>query len=259
MGPDLRAILSRRLLQAGAYEVRVADPAVGFEHSAEGFHPLDLWPECRSIIVFAVTHSMRTNNLFAGPLSPFEGDREIGPVPVSVQDREHALDRLSRLFISSIRLKGMALLSELGHGISFKSPQLKLVGFEAGLGVYGRSGILIHPLLGNRMSLGAIMTDALMEPDGRLTDFDPCAGCDECAKACPAGALEAGRSYPESWTIEKCIEKRAAIEGSGLYCNNCFAACPACRLPDSSLLEIRTVDCISKAHRFNLEISDRRP
>jgi hypothetical protein len=259
MASDLRDALSRRLLQAGAWEVRIADPSVGFEHALEGSHPLDLWPRCRSVVVFAVAHSIRANNIFAGPLAPFDGDRGIGPIPHFLEDAEHALDRLSRLFVSSIRLKGMTLLAELGHEVSFRFPQLKLAGFEAGLGVYGRSGILIHPLLGNRMTLGAIMTDAPLSPDGRLAGFDPCRDCAECAKACPAGALDAGLDYPESWSGQKCVEKRAIIEDGNLYCNNCFAVCPACRLPDGSLLEIRTADCISKAHRFRLEISDTKP
>jgi ferredoxin len=253
---EIGAALRRRLVQAGAFEVRVADPSTGFEHALEGLHPLALWGGCRAVAVFAVAHSMKTNNIFAGPFSPFEGDREIGPVPSSVRESDHALDRLSRLFISSIRLKGMALLSEMGYSASFRSPQLKLAAFEAGLGVYGRSGVLVHPVLGNRMSLGAIMTDAPLEPDGRLEGFDPCKGCAACAEACPANALDAGKEYPESWDAKRCIAKRAEIEESKLYCNNCFAACPACSVPEAMLLGIATADCISRRHRFELEIRD---
>jgi ferredoxin len=245
--------LLRRLTQAGAFDSRIADPSIGFDHAAPGFRPLELWPGCRSVVVFAVAQSMRTNNIFAGPLAPYEGDREIGPVPASVVDPRYALDRLSRLFVSSIRMKGMAFLEECGHRTSFRFPQLKLSGYEAGLGVYGRSGLLIHPVLGCRMSIGAVMTDAVLEPDGRLEGFDPCAGCSACAEACPAGALDAVSRYPDSWDRGRCVEKRAAIEAGGSYCNNCFAVCTASSIPDIGLLGIRCVDCISGPHRFSLE------
>jgi ferredoxin len=255
MSDRVREGLLRRLSQAGAFETRVADPSAGFDHASPGLGPLELWPECRSVVVFAVAQSMRTNNIFAGPMAPFDGDREIGPVPASVVDPRYALDRLSRLFVSSIRLKGMAFLEEHGHRTFFRFPQLKLAGYEAGLGVFGHSGLLIHPVLGCRMSIGSIMTDAVLEPDGRLEGFDPCAGCTACADACPAGALEAGSGYPGSWDAGKCIEKRTVIEAAGSYCNNCFAACPACSFPDTALLGIRSADCISQPHRFSLELA----
>jgi epoxyqueuosine reductase QueG len=104
------------------------------------------------------------------------------------------------------------------------------------------------------MSLGAIMTDAPMEPDSRLTGFDPCAGCDLCIRACPAGAYDAGRDYPESWSMDRCLEKRAEIEACGLYCNNCFAACPACRFPEEDLLEIRSSESFMARQRFVLTL-----
>ncbi len=254
MGFSLKDSLCSRLAQAGAFDTRVADPAAGFEHSAEGMHPLDLWPGCRSIVVFAVAHSSMTNNIYAGPFSPFEGDRQLGPMPSFIADPRFALERLSRLFVSSIRLKGISFLEEAGWRTSTRFPQLKLAACEAGLGVYGRSGVLIHPVLGSRFSLGAIMTDAPMEPDGRLEGFDPCGSCTECAKACPAHAIDGGRRYPDSWSREKCLEKRAEVDSLGLYCNNCFASCPAGRIPDEDLLSIRKADSLMKRQRFSLEI-----
>jgi epoxyqueuosine reductase QueG len=248
--------LFARLRCAGAFDCGAADPREGFERALPGHHPLEIWPGCGTVVVFAVAHSMITNNTFLGPLAPAEGDRALGPVPRAAVSSDHAMDRLSRLFVSSVRLKGMELLAECGHAVSFRMPQLKLAAFEAGLGVYGRSGILLHPVLGSRMSLGAIMTDAVLEPDGRLQGFSPCEGCSLCAGACPAGAIDPGGSYPDSWDGERCMGKRSRVEDAGYYCNNCFAVCPAGTIPEGRLLEIRTVDSLIRGFRFRLEPTD---
>ena len=111
--------------------------------------------------------------------------------------------------------------------------------FEAGLGVYGRSGLILHPRLGNRMSIGTILTDAEIEPDGRLNDFEPCVDCDLCIRKCPAQAFDADKMYPDSWSRSKCTSKRSEIASRGLYCHNCFAVCPTEGLNDKELLSIK--------------------
>jgi epoxyqueuosine reductase QueG len=94
-------------------------------------------------------------------------------------------------------------------------------------------------VLGSRIRLGAILTDASLEPDGRLTGFDPCADCDRCQRACPAKAFDPTKPYPASWSRATCEAKRAEIAAQGLYCHNCYAVCPAGRLADESLLWMR--------------------
>ncbi len=54
--------------------------------------------------------------------------------------------RLANLFAAFVRLEGMAFLHTNGHNASFLQPQYKLSAFEAGIGVYGRSGLIINPV-----------------------------------------------------------------------------------------------------------------
>ncbi|UCD58902.1 MAG: hypothetical protein JSV16_07290 [Candidatus Hydrogenedentota bacterium] len=144
----------------------------------------------------------------------------------------------------------MEYLQAKGYSLSLLQPRLKLSAFEAGIGVYGRSGLIIHPVLGSRMRLGAIKTDAVLEPDGCLEGFEPCENCDLCIKMCPAKAFDLTRRYPHSWSREKCTSKRADIAEEGLYCHNCFAVCPADEFKDEELL------CIKEVKSFlNREIS----
>ena len=236
---SLKTALADRLRQAGAYETRVADPHKGFEHAIEGKHPLDLWHDCKSVVVFAIPMSPFVNNTYMGPFAPFDGDRNVGPVPSNLQSSEYALARISRLFRSSVTLKGMTLLSEKGYEVSFAIGQDKLCAYEAGLGVYGRSGVILNPNLGNRMILGTILTDAPLEADAPLQGFNPCENCDICIKACPAKAYDPEKTYPHSWTREICMSKRAKIVEKGLFCHNCFASCPAGKSQDEELFLTR--------------------
>ena len=148
MSDDRKRGLVERLKQVGAYDVRVADPAVGYEHVLPEQHPLDLWDQCRSVVVFAVACSPRTNNTYLGAYAPWPGERSVGPVPECLRSTERAVYRLTWLFVNSVRLRGMEYLQARGRSFSFLQPQLKLSAFEAGIGVYGRSGVILHPVLG---------------------------------------------------------------------------------------------------------------
>lgn len=227
MTQEFKKGLIKRLKQTGAFDVRIADPKQGFEHSLPGYHPLEIWEKTKSVVVFAVAMSPLTNNTYMGPYAPWVGDRNVGPVPEDIKSETIAYDRVSRLFTSSVILAGIKYLEEKGYNSSTKNFPLKLAAYEAGLGVYGKSGIILNPVLGNRMNLGGILTAAELEPDGRLTDFDPCKDCDICLKACPAKAFNPEKQYPHSWSREACQKKRAEIAAKGLYDHNCFASCPA--------------------------------
>lgn len=239
MSDNLKKLLINRLKQVGAYDVRIADPTVGFEHVLEGMHPLEIWKQCKSVISFVIACPPLTNNTYMGPYAPWQGERFVGPVPDYIKSEYYAMDRLQRLFIHSITLKGMTLLQKKGYNISFSTPQMKLCAYEAGIGVYGRSGLIIHPILGNRIRIGAILTDAVLKADGRLEDFHPCENCEICIKMCPAKAFDTTKIYPQSYSREKCMKKREEITQKRLYCHNCYASCPAGKLEDNKLLFIK--------------------
>lgn len=254
MTESIKTGLVARMKQVGAFDVRIADPAKGFDKMPPNVRPLSLWPECKSVVVFAVAMSPGCNNIYLGTRAPGEAFRDVGPVPVDIQCNDFAMDRLSRLFVASITHKGMLYLANHGCGVSFKSPPLKMSAYESGIGVYGRSGLILHPVLGNRMSLGAILTNVRMEPDPKMDGYEPCEDCRRCMEMCPAKAFDPEKSYPESWSRERCTRKRSEIAAKGYYCHNCFAVCPAGKVKDEDLFSIRNAVNFSKQHRFYLHI-----
>ena len=71
---------------------------------------------------------------------------------------------------------------------------LKHAAISAGLGELGRSNLLLTQQFGPHQRLGAIITEAILEPDapfqGKLCD-----DCKKCEKACPVGALKDGKYH----------------------------------------------------------------
>lgn len=101
---------------------------------------------------------------------------------------------------------------------------------EAGLGIFGKSRLLITPRFGPRQRVAVVITDAELAPDARITGAD--AGklcppsCTACIDACPGKAISR-----EGLAWEKC---NAVIRPhNGMYgysaCSECMLSCPVGR------------------------------
>ena len=111
---------------------------------------------------------------------------------------------------------------------------------DAGLGVMGRSGLLLTREFGPRVRICKVITDLELAP--AENDYPPmeeiCGDCTLCAKACEADALsfadeptceiltESNNPGILRWQFdpEKCFDFWLEI---GCDCSNCMAACPA--------------------------------
>jgi epoxyqueuosine reductase QueG len=251
MQESLKDRVVQHLKQAGAYDVRIADPACGFEHAIPGRHPLELWQECRSVIVFAVAMATQALLTYEGPYSPSldANTMRFGGAP---EMSTYGIQRLAHLFVANISFWGAAFLQEHHYTVFLQSSglpglcgyydrpliQAKLCAYESGLGVYGRSGIILHPDLGNRLTIGVLLTDAILAPDPRLSDFAPCKTCTLCCRVCPGNAFDPNTTYPDSWSREKCSAGKAKTQAQGLKCEACFSCCPAGTLHDQDLLYV---------------------
>ncbi len=109
---------------------------------------------------------------------------------------------------------------------------------EAGLGEYGRHGLLITPKFGPNVRIAKVFTDLPLEIDAPV-DFGVkqfCNVCRKCADACPVKAIPQGdpESKPpnfsslkgiKKWTVnaEKCFKFWV---GMNTDCAICIRVCP---------------------------------
>lgn len=109
---------------------------------------------------------------------------------------------------------------------------------QAGLGEYGRHGLLITPELGTQLRIGKIFTDLPLAHD-QPKQFGVkkfCENCDRCAQACPARAIPHGGPVPvalnrsglkgvRKWSVdgEACFGYWSKINSD---CAICVRVCP---------------------------------
>jgi len=128
---------------------------------------------------------------------------------------------------------------------------------KAGIGVMGLNRIVLHPLHGVGITLGAILIDQDFDKYDQPLKDDPCINCNLCKAVCPTGCINKddfnfmscythnyrnrGNSFGDLVTrLEHKNTKLDPItydeknklwasiqEGYGFSCNRCIAVCPA--------------------------------
>lgn len=138
---------------------------------------------------------------------------------------------------ASIALQLSGLLNKLGYSSRAHIDGdyeliCPLVARDAGLGEIGRMGLLMTPLLGPRVRIAVITTDAPLitdkyRPDPNLIEF--CHICKKCAHCCPGDSVPHGDMQEidgiKRWRIDsdKCYRFWCI---SGTDCGRCMAVCP---------------------------------
>ncbi|MGD8794718.1 MAG: reductive dehalogenase domain-containing protein [Anaerolineae bacterium] len=113
-----------------------------------------------------------------------------------------------------------------------------LVARDAGLGEFGRMGLLMTPGLGPRVRLGVVTTDLPLVVDGRRADpavLDFCRICQKCAENCPVRAIPTGDRQQVDDALRWRIDHEVCYRYwcvTGTDCARCVAVCPY-SYPDS--------------------------
>ncbi len=243
---DLKKGLIEAMKAKGAYDVRIADPhgfkqALPVPNPFKVGPPLTIWPECRSVVVVIVPYPPVLDNHL--PVEQREAQLKNGSAglaadgasavfnvyhPLSVRVMSQALPAGARF----LGLHGFKAMTSAG-GLQVQG---KLAAYESGLGVYGRSGLILHRELGNRMVILTLMTNAELEPDSPDVFETGCDGCGRCVSTCRGNAYGAKAKYPPSYTVTACGQSRnEVLMNEGGLCQNCFVNCPAARMTDKAL------------------------
>jgi epoxyqueuosine reductase QueG len=217
----------------GASKVGFASANKGWEMATKGCHPKDIMPNCNSVIVIAARTGLNWYTT------------------VNFEDKSVDIDRktyrICFLFTEWLTLKLARLLEKHGYKTALPSDwhnkekwvnkerkisrfSFKLAAFEAGIGIFGRNGVIITPEYGPGIRLGVLLTNAELPSSGRLEGFQPCKGCYLCAELCPAEAIDVSKPPPEGFLREKCIGfiyyLRKKTQNRVRYCGICFENCP---------------------------------
>jgi len=161
-------------------------------------------------------------------------------------------DNRPHVFLSSlgvnddyhIRVKGLLreLVKESKTQGDFKykilvdSPGLdeRALAHRAGLGFFGRNGLIISQKFGSRFNIGCLLTDIKLPEDHPPVSpaFHCPPDCDLCIKACPTGALGSGnllahRCISYLTQKDKLSPEEEKLLGNQLYgCDICQDICP---------------------------------
>ena len=126
-------------------------------------------------------------------------------------------------------------LKQLGYKSTFQSeafyhtPMVPLA-YDAGLGEIGMANHLVHPLYGDRIRLGAVLTKAPLESDAPI-DFGLEAFCKRCALClmnCPSHSIKHrprfvnGRQFYH-FDDQTCFQ---LWKNTGTDCGTCLQSCP---------------------------------
>lgn len=156
-----------------------------FGDSPKGYHPLDVLPTCKSVISFACRFPSGT--LASKSSAPYTSVRNtITPKMDAI-----ALDfciQMEKESILSVPIPTNESEYDSNTGRWRCIVSLKHAAQAAGLGTIGRHSLLITPEFGSMVWLGAVLTEAELEPD-KLTE-QICNNCNLCVQVCPVNALE---------------------------------------------------------------------
>ena len=191
-------------------------------------HPQSLLPRVRSILMLGVSYA-RILNSKPHPVQQLSGIVEYArgiDYHRWIRARLEQLAEKHRELFPNGRCRGTVDAAPIFE---------KQYAATAGLGTVGKNTLLIHPRLGSKFFLAALLTTEYLEPTSLHQPFEPCGECRRCLDACPTGALIKPfvldtRRCLSYWTLihrgelpQEIAEKRGS---RFLGCDACQSVCP---------------------------------
>ena len=156
-----------------------------FADAPDGYHPVDVFPSCKSVISFACRFPVGT--LSCNSHTPYTLVRNtITP----------KMDRIALDFCIEMEKHGVICIPIPTNSSEWDTKtnrwrsivSQKHAAQAAGLGTIGRHSLLITPEFGSMVWLGAVLCSEELEPDDLQEPV--CNNCNLCVETCPVNALE---------------------------------------------------------------------
>ncbi|QSZ66082.1 epoxyqueuosine reductase [Methanofollis aquaemaris] len=150
----------------------------------EGYHPRNLLPSAKTVIIFGLEIPTETFSLASrektGRLHRVIGrlDEIAFLLVKALEDEGYRSIAVPSFF--PVRVRDRRIMGYLS---------LKHLAAEAGMGSIGRNTLLITSRSGNRVALGAVVTEKELHVERPAVSPPRCRRCNRCIKACPTGAL----------------------------------------------------------------------
>ncbi|MDR0232413.1 MAG: hypothetical protein LBI82_09885 [Dysgonamonadaceae bacterium] len=193
-----------------------------FSNTPAGFHPLDIYKDCKSVIVFA--KRLPKGLAYVNPRIIYCHANNLGKDTVDkiTYEASITIEQLGCITVplpcdspyeywEKDNLKGKGLLS------------MRHAAVLAGLGSLGKNTLLINRQYGNFLTVGAILTNLDLKSDS-LSEELCLANCRLCLDNCPAKALDS-----QTANQKLCRPNTYGTNDRGfdiVNCNKCRTICP---------------------------------
>ncbi|TYC83734.1 epoxyqueuosine reductase [Acetobacterium wieringae] len=194
-----------------------------FAGAPDGFHPADLFPDCKSVIAFGI----------ALPKGIFMAEAQL----IYAYFNNFALPLVDRLAFQTAMF-----LEKTYQGIGVPLPcdvpydywdeekmegrgllSMKHVAYLSGIGTLGKSTLLLNNEYGNRLVIGCVLTDLQIESDEMAAEV--CLEqCDLCIKSCLAAAIGEGHVRQKLCRVNSFAKTKRGHDT--VVCNQCRTVCP---------------------------------
>ncbi len=102
----------------------------------------------------------------------------------------------------------------------------RYLAYKAGLGYYGKNGLLINDTYGSLFFIGVILTDAIFEYDTHLNKN--CLNCNKCIEICPTQAINETGILNGKRCLSYLTQKKEIEDADKKYFNACIYGCDKC-------------------------------